>query len=220
MFRLRSHAAGGPRRHLLLGTASVVLLLASVAPAQAAPSVYVTNGDHVSVSQYGIGAGGLLAPLVPPTASAQDFPLGVAVSPNGKSVYVANEGRYDSVSQFNVAAGGQLLHKSPATVPAGVGPTGVAVSPGGGSVYVTSTLRISQYNVDSHGKLTPKNPAMIPAPNNAGLVAVSPGGGSVYVTSRRRQRLSIHRRPGREALPEEPGNGGRRPTCNRGGGTP
>ena len=109
MFRLRSHAAGGPRRHLLLGTASVVLLLASVAPAQAAPSVYVTNGDHVSVSQYGIGAGGLLAPLVPPTASAQDFPLGVAVSPNGKSVYVANEGRYDSVSQFNVAAGGTAL---------------------------------------------------------------------------------------------------------------
>ena len=121
MFRLRSRTRSGRRRHLLLGVATVVSLLAGAAPAQAAPSVYVTNSDYVTVSQYGVGAGGLLSPLVPPTARARDFPVGVAVSPDRKSAYVTNGGRGDYVAQYNVASGGQLSPKNPATVMVGGG---------------------------------------------------------------------------------------------------
>ena len=102
-------------------------------------SVYVTNnGGANSVSQYDVGAGGVLSPKSPATVAAGDVPGGVAVSPDGASVYVANHGRH-SVSQYDVGAGGALTPKSPATVAAGANPAGVAVSPDGGSVYVTNS---------------------------------------------------------------------------------
>ena len=50
-------------------------------------------------------------------------PFGVAVSPDGRSVYVANA-IGDTVSQYDVGAGGALQPKTPATVAAGAGPTG------------------------------------------------------------------------------------------------
>ena len=53
-------------------------------------SVYVTNFDGDSVSQYDVGAGGALSPKSPATVAAGIVPLGVAVSPDGGSVYVAN----------------------------------------------------------------------------------------------------------------------------------
>jgi hypothetical protein len=56
------------------------------------------------------------------------FPGGVAVSPDGQSVYVALASG-GSVSQYDVGPGGGLSPKSPATVAAGNGPFGVAVSP-------------------------------------------------------------------------------------------
>ena len=59
-------------------------------------------------------------------------PLGVAVSPDGGSVYVTNFGippTSGSVSQYDVGAGGTLSPKTPATVVAGDGPFGVVVGP-------------------------------------------------------------------------------------------
>jgi hypothetical protein len=52
----------------------------------------------------------------------------VAVSPDGRSVYVVNRDS-DNISQFDAAAGGALSRKSPATAPAGNFPTGIAVTP-------------------------------------------------------------------------------------------
>jgi DNA-binding beta-propeller fold protein YncE len=54
-------------------------------------------------------------------------PLGLAVSPDGQSVYVANQAG-DNVSQYDVGAGGGLSPKSPATVTAGSIPQGVATT--------------------------------------------------------------------------------------------
>ena len=62
---------------------------------------------------------------------------GVAVSPDGTSVYVTNIGSSD-VSQYDVGGGGVLTPKTPATVAAGGVPVGVAVSPDGASVYVAN----------------------------------------------------------------------------------
>ncbi len=61
-----------PPRHTAacLGAATVAAFLAFGASAQADPFVYVTNGGGDSVSQYGIGPGGLLASLFPSTVTA------------------------------------------------------------------------------------------------------------------------------------------------------
>ena len=99
----------------------VASLLGAAAAARADPFAYVTNSADSSVSQYDIGAGGLLAPLSPATVAAGAAPVGVAVSPDGQSVYVTNHADA-SVSQYDVGAGGLLAPLSPATVAAGAQP--------------------------------------------------------------------------------------------------
>ena len=86
-----------------------------------------------------MGASGLLSPLAPPTAPAGDYPVGVVVSPDGASVYVADEVR-GAVLQYDRAADGELTPKSPATVPAGSAALGVAISPDGDHLYVTNLV--------------------------------------------------------------------------------
>jgi hypothetical protein len=88
----------------------------------------VANYFSADVSQYDVGARGLLTPLVPPRVGAGVGPQELAVSPDGRDVYVANRDG-DSVSQYDVRAGGALMPMSPATVAAGDLPTGVAVTP-------------------------------------------------------------------------------------------
>jgi 6-phosphogluconolactonase (cycloisomerase 2 family) len=184
-------AFSGSRRRLLLGAAAAAVFLAAAAPAQASPFAYVTNSSvfNDSVSQYDVGAGGLLAPLAPPAVAAGDGPEGIAVNPNGHSAYVTNVGA-DDVSQYDVGAGGALSPKSPPTVAAGSIPGDVAVSPDGGSVYVANftaaTLggaTVSQYDVGPGGALSPKSPAAVATGDGASGVAVSPDGESVYVTN-------------------------------------
>jgi hypothetical protein len=60
--------------------------------------------------------------------AAGDQPEGVAVSPDGGSVYVTNT-RSDTISQYDVGADGGLVPKSPPAVVAGDGPFQIAVSP-------------------------------------------------------------------------------------------
>ena len=48
----------------------------SVTPSADSSYVYVTNVGSDNVSQYDVGAGGLLAPLTPATVAAGDFPTG------------------------------------------------------------------------------------------------------------------------------------------------
>jgi DNA-binding beta-propeller fold protein YncE len=70
----------------------------------------------------------VLSPKTPSVLPAGQEPLGLAVSPDGGSVYVTNR-RSDDVSQDDVGGDGTLSPKSPAAVPAGDVPLGVAVSP-------------------------------------------------------------------------------------------
>jgi DNA-binding beta-propeller fold protein YncE len=151
------------------------------------------------VLQYDVGAGGALSPKNPLVVQAGNGGDAVAVSPGGRSVYVAN--RFTGppgpgVSQYDVGAGGALSPKSPATVVAGSGPSAVAVSPDGRSVYVTDSsapFRIgdaSQYDVGAGGALSPKIPPTVATENFPQALAVSPGGQSVYVPNSASHSLS------------------------------
>ena len=105
-----------------------------------APFVCHETDERICVStvyQFGVGSGGLLAPLAPPMVAAGTTPRGVAVSPDGKSVYVTSE-TGGSVSQYTVGAEGTLAPKTIA-VAAGTFPYVVAVSPDEDSVYVTNS---------------------------------------------------------------------------------
>ncbi len=118
----------------------------------------------------------------------------IAVSPDGKSVYVPDFGDPNGgpgVLQFDVGTGGALTPKTPPIVAAGAQPEGIAESPDGKSVYVVNHCTpdfsdlgsVSQYDVGPGGVLTPKTPATVatgPCPDN---VVVSPAGKSVYVTN-------------------------------------
>ena len=142
------------------------------------------------VSQYDVGAGGALSPKSPPTVIIGTVPAGVAVSPDGTSVYVGLP-FINFIGQFDVGAGGALSPKSPPIVLASPGAGAVAVSPDGGSVYAPGVITgfcqggdfVSQYDVGAGGALAPKSPATVPAGDKPVGVAVSPEGGSVYTAN-------------------------------------
>src|SRR4051812_24062001 len=146
-----------PRRRMVptgaVGCAVAVALLSTAAAARAKPFVYVANEGISSVSQYD-ALGGPLVSLAAdaPTGAAPD---GVAASPDGRSLYIAN--LVDAtVSQYDIAANGALAPKAPPTVPAGSFPSAIVANPDGKSVYVTNQgdRTVSQYAVGANGALT------------------------------------------------------------------
>ena len=82
------------------------------ASAQAAPSVYVANGGGTTVSQYRIGAAGLLSPFAPATVPAGNSPFWVVISLDGREAYVTNMVD-NTVSHFDVSSSGTLVAKPP-----------------------------------------------------------------------------------------------------------
>ncbi len=119
-------------------------------------------------------------------------PIGVAVSPDGRSLYVADDSGVGRVYQFDVDAGGGLSPKSPPSVAARNSPIGVAVTPDGQSLYAVNNNYtgvpgsrgiVSQYDVGARGALTPKSPPTVAAGGQSEYLAVSPDGGSAYVAN-------------------------------------
>src|SRR5919197_2896048 len=117
------------RTPIAAAAVAMALLCALPAAAQAAGSAYVTAAGPGTgprpglVDQYTIASGnGVLSPKNPFTAPTGDVPGLIAVTPDGKSVYVGN-GNDANVSQYYVdAASGRLSPKNPQPCAAGVGP--------------------------------------------------------------------------------------------------
>lgn len=181
----RTAQGGGAGRWRLWrsGTLLFCLLLGTPMPASAAPFAYVTDNLGDLVSQYDAASGELvgLSPAAVPTGRE---PLGVAVSPDGASVYVANQGTGSTaISQYTVGADGGLLPKVPATVDAGLRPTWVVVGPDGRSAYVTNVGdgTVSQFDIGPGGLLSPKHPASVAAGAFPQGMALSPNGANAYV---------------------------------------
>jgi DNA-binding beta-propeller fold protein YncE len=163
----------------------------AVSPASAMTgSVYVGDLEGNTFSQFGIGAGELLSELSPATVENKAHSFSLAASPDGKSVYVADED--DDVSEYSVGAGGLLSAKLPVSVTAGSETWSVAVSPNGESVYVVDNEeeKISQYSVGAGGVLEPKSPQTVKTGADPWGIIVSPNGESVYVADREEDKIS------------------------------
>ncbi len=147
--------------------------MAAVLPVEgwgAGGSAYVANltdGPTNGVSQYGIGAGGLLAAKSPATVASGLQPIAVAVSPDGKSVYVTNSDQTagsGSVSQYDVGAGGgaggQVAADGRRRARGRSGWPSVRTARVSMS-QTTTPPRVSQYDVGAGGLLAAKSPATV-----------------------------------------------------------
>ena len=159
-----------------------LVALALAPAAAAAPSVYVTDNNSSDVSQFSVAANGALSLDVPGSAATGAHPQEIALSPDGRSAYVTDDG---GVSQYDVGLDGTLTAKSPASVSAGTSPEGIAVSPDGKSAYVANigSGTVSQYDVAPDGKLSAKSTPTAAAGTNPFRIALSSDGKSAYVTN-------------------------------------
>jgi 6-phosphogluconolactonase len=95
--------------------------------AVAADRVYVSNVGSNTISQYAADGAGVLSQLAPPV-SAPDSPFGLALSPDGHSLYVALFAGL-AIGQYSVAGDGTLSAKADPE-PAGFRPQSVvAIKP-------------------------------------------------------------------------------------------
>jgi DNA-binding beta-propeller fold protein YncE len=125
--------------------------------------VYVTDDNTPgSVSVLSIGTGGALTTVsCDRTASCKtgNDPNGVAVDPNGKTVYVANASSA-TVSAFSIGAGGALIPIActpSSSCSTGADPSGVAVDPTGRYLFTANRVSntVSVFAIGSGGALTP-----------------------------------------------------------------
>jgi DNA-binding beta-propeller fold protein YncE len=172
-----------------LASAALWLMMMGATSADAAGSAYVTDYAGEAVSQYSL-TGAVLTPLLPASVATELSPVGIAVSPDGRSVYVASFSKA-RISQYDVGADGALTPKAPAFVATVAGPEGIAVSPDGTSVYVANAGNaVSQYTVGAGGVLIPKSPASIATGGRPTAIAVSPDATSVYVSDESGETIS------------------------------
>jgi DNA-binding beta-propeller fold protein YncE len=178
----------GPLRLLVAAGACAVLVQPS--PARAAGDLYASDWSQGAVSTFAIGTGGALTQQGTGLTSAGSQPAGVAISPNGQNLFVANE-NLGTVSTLAIGAGGALTQVG-TPVPTGDGgsatnpqPYGVAVSPGGQNLYVANyqTSTVATFAIGAGGALTQDGAGVGSGSTGTGWVAVSPSAQNVYATN-------------------------------------
>jgi 6-phosphogluconolactonase (cycloisomerase 2 family) len=145
---------------------------------------YAANDYDGTVSQYTVGAGGLLTPLGTPTVNAGNEPESVIVDPSGSYAYVVNSGD-GTISQYGVGAGGALTALTPSAVTTGNSPQAAIADPCGPYVYAVNTAdgTVSQYAIGAGGLLAALSPATVQAGAEPAAVTVDPTGHYVYVAN-------------------------------------
>ncbi len=174
-------------------------------PAGASASqLYVSDHASNTVSAFTIGAGGLLSPIECSGESCENGtgpePAGLAISPNGEFLYVANRGGKETVSAFKIGAGGALSENKCSKnkdCKTESEPAGVATSPNGRFLYVANegSNTLSAYSIGSEGKLSAINCGEKGCVTGVGTrpfgVAVSTNSQFVYTTDLESNEVSV-----------------------------
>jgi YVTN family beta-propeller protein len=161
-------------------------------PASArAQRAYITNIQDSTVSVIDTVTNTLVGSPIPVGLN----PIGVAVTPDGSKVYVANLnlfGAFGTVSVIDTAT--NTVVGSPITVGSNLHPFGVAVTPDGSKVYVTNfgsadpaTNAVSV--IDTVTNTVVGSP--IPVGKDPTGVAVTPDGSKVYVANHNGNTVSV-----------------------------
>jgi 6-phosphogluconolactonase (cycloisomerase 2 family) len=173
---------------------------ASIAIVQSGKFLYVANSGSNDVTAFSIGATGLLSRIAPSGANANPIstggtvPKGVAISPNGSFLYVANSGS-DNLTVFQIGANGLLTLVPPTgsnTNPAPVGgttPNALMFSLDSRFLYsVNGGGNVSVFTIGSDGLLTlvpnsAGNLNPVSAGTNPIALTMSPDGRFLYVAN-------------------------------------
>lgn len=131
--------------------------------------VYAANSNEDTVSQYTIGAGGVLTPLSPATVTAGSNPASVTVNPLGSYAYVANyssSATRGSITEYSIGSDGALAEIG--TVTTGKNPISITVDPTGLYAYVANygDGSVSQFTISSGVLTTNANAATVSTGSN------------------------------------------------------
>lgn len=153
--------------------------------------VYVANEFDNTVSIFDVAGNGTLAPNGTQATIGTNLtsPWGLALSPDGNSLYVTNYLGSGSVAEFTVASDGTLSPKATPTASAGRFPVSISFTPNGKYAYVANQgefgdphATISQYTVGAGGELGSHGSPVNAGPPQQLLFddTVSPNGKSLY----------------------------------------
>ena len=155
-------------------TAPVATITVTAAPEYA----YASNQSDNTLSEYAIGAGGVLSLIGTQTTGVE--PNAIAVAPSGRYLYVANW-TDNTLSEFALKSDGTL--SAIGTIATGVNPASIIVDPTSSYVYVANlgSNSVSQYSIGSAGTLT--SLGTIAAGSGPACIAIDPAGRHVYTAN-------------------------------------
>lgn len=160
--------------------------------------VYTPKAAYVAnllsnISQYTVGANGVLSPMTAATVPSVANPTSIGTDLFGRYAYVTSGGSPGSVGQYAIAADGGLGALSPASValPSGWSSM-VAVDPMGRYAYVPNQLdgNVRQYTVGADGTLAIMATATVTAGMQPDSAIVDPTGRFVYVANAASDNIS------------------------------
>ena len=168
----------GPLRHM-----PAMGLGMAASPAEAAPFAYVANSVSNTVSVIDTATNMVVA-----TVPAGVEPAGVAVTPDGKHAYLANQGTL-SVPGTTVLVIDTTTNTVVATVGVGNFPSGVAITPDGTHVYVVNGFSNNVSVIDTASNTVVGTP--IPVGKFPQSVALTPDGTHGFVVNEFSNNVSV-----------------------------
>jgi len=175
---------------LALGAGALAVF---VPRAWAVSIVYVSNTEANTVSAYAVAANGSLSG-VPGSPFKAAVPLGVAVTPDGKYLYVADTTSSAGVSAFSIAGDGALTPVAGSPFPAKPGTWGLAIAPDGKHLYAADAgaKDVSAYSIESNGSLSAVPGSPFAAGSGPDNLAITPNGQYLYVANEESSNLSAY----------------------------
>jgi DNA-binding beta-propeller fold protein YncE len=144
--------------------------------------LYAVGALTANIYGFQIAPDGSLSPLPGSPFTAGSPSAAVALTADGRHLYVTNQAD-DALAVFDAAADGSLVAAGP-PLAVGEGPTGISITPDGKHLYVASfeSDEIAGFDVAADGSLSPL-PGSPSAANGAQGVAITPDGRRLYSTS-------------------------------------
>jgi YVTN family beta-propeller protein len=165
--------------------AGAALLLALLVPSAVARNTYVANqGGGVSVIDIATNQA-IEVPDGNKLIKAGAFPFGIAISPDGKRAYVANQGS-ESVSVIDTATNQAIeVPDGNKQIKAGDHPTAIAISPDGRRAYVANARGgVTVIDIATNQAIeVPDGNKLIKVGTEPTAIAISPDGRRAYVTN-------------------------------------